>query len=82
MYGPIPNYDQSDPTKSRSKPLPKWLFLFDRIIGYKKQLKKEKRSIGVRVPIDEPLDYGKFPTSTIPKAKEFLSDADYIVGRR
>ena len=46
-----------------------------------KILEKNKRPMGVRVPIDEPLDYGQFPTSNLPKAKELLSDADNIVGR-
>ena len=44
------------------------------------QFEKNKRAMGVRVPIEGPLDYGKFPLSEMPKTKKLLADADNILG--
>ena len=48
---------------------------------YGKILRQMKRPMGVRVPIEGPLDFGKFPASGMPKAKELLADADNILGQ-
>ena len=43
-------------------------------------LEQNKRAMGVRVPIEGPLDYGEFPLSKMPETKTLLADADNILG--
>ena len=70
-------YLVEDPDKSRCKPLPKSLFLsqLERV----QELENDFGAMGVRVPIEGPLDLGKFPLSKSSKVKELLADADNIL---
>ena len=77
-------YVVENPDKSRCKPLPTSLSLNQAMRRNTTDLGQWPRgprlSMGVRVPIEGPLDFGKFPFSGFPTVKELLTDADNILG--